>query len=134
MNEAQVRRYLALLAKAPELEAHAVIRIDFDGCPVEFQPESLSLSWRCLVLQSGADNPEGTSGLHKAELGMLLEANAMGRAATFAMNEAGGLLLRGSTMLNGLTEDALTAQLAEFIDYVEYWQQQLAELLASRSA
>ena len=133
MNENQVRRYLASLAKDPKLQDATVIRLDFDDYPVEFQPAAHTLSWRCPVFQPGADNPEGTSGLDKAVMEMLLEANAMGCAATFAMNKAGGLLLRGRTMLNGLTEDALAAQLAEFIDYVEFWQQQLAELLAGRS-
>ena len=127
MNETQARRYLASLARVPELETGDVIDILFDDCRVEFTPAPDNLSWNCRLFPSAGDMTS-TPVLDKDILGVLLEVNGMGHAATFAMTDAGELLLRGSTLLNGLNEDALSAQIAEFIDYVEYWQQQMSQL------
>ena len=127
MNETQARRFLASLAKAPELEAGAVIRISFDDCRVDFTPAPDTLSWRCRLIPPGADKT-GTPVLDKEVLGMLLEVNAMGNAAVFTLSDTDELLLRGCTLINGLTEDALVAQIGEFIDHAEYWKKQLAVL------
>ncbi len=128
MNEAQARRYLASLAKVPGLETGAAIGLSIDGCRVEFTPAPDNLAWSCRLDMPGADNMTETAVPGKDILGILLEVNGMGHAATFAMTDTGELLLRGGTLLNGLDEDVLDAQIGEFIDYVEYWQQQLVKL------
>ena len=128
MNEAQARRYLASVAQSPGLETGAVIGLSIDDYRVDFTPAPDSLSWSCRLVLPGADNSPGAAGLDKAILGMLLEVNGMGHGAAFAMTDTGDLLLRGRTLLNGLTEAVLAGQIGEFIDYVEYWQQQLDQL------
>ena len=126
MNETQARRYLASLAKTPELENGDIISISFDGCRVDFTSSQDALSWHCRVFPPAGAVTGSVPDLGKDLLGILLEANGLGSAAAFSMNAAGEMLVRGSTLLDGLTEEMLAAQVAEFIDYAEYWQQQLA--------